>query len=113
MAKFILDVNVPPIIKRWKNGDFEFQIIRNRIASDGSIWRYALGNNLTIVTKDSDFSNRILQTTPPPKVIHLKIGNMKSKDFRDFIEEKWDEIELLSAENKLVRVYFDTFEVIN
>jgi predicted nuclease of predicted toxin-antitoxin system len=45
MAKFILDVNVPPVIKRWKNGDFEFQILRNRTASDGSIWQYALENN--------------------------------------------------------------------
>jgi predicted nuclease of predicted toxin-antitoxin system len=72
-----------------------------------------LKNNLTIITKDSDFSNRIIQSTPPPKVIHLKIGNMKLKDFTAFIEAHWKQIEELSAENKLVRVYFDTFEVIN
>ena len=113
MAKYILDVNVPQNIKTWKSSDFEFQILRGRTASDGSIWQYALENNLTIVTKDADFSNRIIQTTPPPRVIHLKLLNMKLQDFRNFIEANWATIEQLSANNKLVRVFSDRFETIN
>jgi predicted nuclease of predicted toxin-antitoxin system len=113
MAKFILDVNVPQNIITWENDDFEFQILRDRTASDNDIWHYAKKNNLTIVTKDSDFSNRIIQSKPPPKVIHLKIGNMKLKDFNTFIVANWKQIEELSADYKLVRVYFDTFEAIN
>lgn len=113
MAKYILDVNVPQNINTWKNGDFEFQILRNRTASDGSIWQYALENNLIIVTKDADFSNRIIQTTPPPRVIHLRLFNLKLKEFSHFIETHWEIIEQLSAKNKLVSVYFDRFETIN
>lgn len=113
MAKFILDVNVPQNIKKWNSSDFVFQILRSRTASDGHIWQYALENNLTIVTKDADFSNRMIQTTPPPRVIHLKIHNMKLKEFAAFIEANWQVIEELSAKNKLVRVYFDRFETIN
>lgn len=113
MTKFIVDVNVPQNIKTWKNADFELQILHNRTASDGSIWQYALENNLTIITKDSDFSNRIIQTSPPPKVIHLKVFNLKLKKFSIFIEENWEKIEQLSASNKLVRVYIDRLETIN
>ncbi len=35
--------------------------------SDEQIWNYAGENNLTIISKDSDFSNRILLEQPPPK----------------------------------------------
>lgn len=113
MAKFILDVNVAHSVRKWEDHDFEFQIFRNRTEPDNDIWQYALINNLTIITKDSDFSYRMIQKEPPPRVIHLKLGNMKLKEFNAFIETNWQKIEELSTEYKLVRVYFDRFEAIN
>ena len=44
-------------------------------ADDITIWRYAKGNNYTIVTKDSDFHEFSLLHGDPPKVIWLKCGN--------------------------------------
>jgi predicted nuclease of predicted toxin-antitoxin system len=113
MAKFILDVNVAHSVRKWENDDFEFQIFRNRKESDNDIWYYALINDLTIITKDSDFSYRMAQTEPPPRVIHLKLGNMKLKEFNTFIEVNWQKNEDLSVEYKLVRVHLDRFEAIN
>ncbi|WP_399212839.1 MULTISPECIES: DUF5615 family PIN-like protein [unclassified Synechococcus] len=40
--------------------------------SDGEIWEYARLQELVIVTKDTDFSNRIMFNTPPPWVAHLR-----------------------------------------
>jgi len=37
--------------------------------SDFEIWRYAQENDLVIVTKDADFSDWVMLSEPPPKVI--------------------------------------------
>ncbi|MEZ4821876.1 MAG: DUF5615 family PIN-like protein [Ignavibacteria bacterium] len=37
------------------------------------MWEYAKENNLTIISKDADFSSRILIKSPPPKVIHIRL----------------------------------------
>ena len=50
---------------------------------------------------------------PPPKVTHLKIGNMKLNQLYDFLTEHWDEILNFSEKSKLVNVYDDKLYSIN
>ena len=80
--------------------------------TDTEIWEYAKPNSLVIVTKDADFSNRVIVSSPPPRVIHLRFGNMKKKDFHAFLKKIWPQIESLIKDHKLVNVYFDNFESI-
>lgn len=84
MTKYLIDVNLPRYITQWENGEFIDQIDINDEWSDHQIWNYEKENLLTIVTKDSDFSNRMMATSPP-KVIHFRIGNMKLHQFISFI----------------------------
>ena len=44
-------------------------------ADDGTIWRHAQTNGLTIVTLDSDFADMAALLGAPPKVIWLRCGN--------------------------------------
>ncbi len=44
-------------------------------ADDLTIWHYAAGQGLMVVSKDSDFRHLALLRGPPPKVIWLRIGN--------------------------------------
>jgi predicted nuclease of predicted toxin-antitoxin system len=81
MVKYLIDVNLPYYFSLWNDEKFIHQKDNNDEAKDDEIWKYALDNDLTIITKDSDFSNKILFHEPPPKVIHLKFGNLKMKDF--------------------------------
>ena len=37
--------------------------------TDSQLWTHALQNDLAIVTKDADFSQRIVLVAPPPRVI--------------------------------------------
>jgi predicted nuclease of predicted toxin-antitoxin system len=62
------------------------------------------------VTKDTDFSDMIMVNDPPPKVIHIKLGNMKIKDFHQFISKVWDDVLLLNDEYKLIRIYSNKIE---
>lgn len=112
MQKFLIDVNLPRKFRVWHAENFVHQSDLDPFASDADIWEYAKDHGLTIVTKDSDFSGRVLLQGAPPKVIHLKIGNMPMKQFHDFVSEHWAEMAGLSTHHSLVVVYVDHMECI-
>ena len=78
--------------------------------SDETIWQYARENNLIIITKDADFSLKVLYKGVPPKVIHLKFGNLRIKELHELMTKAWQRIELLLQDNSLINVYFDRIE---
>ncbi|SHG03573.1 hypothetical protein SAMN05444372_10213 [Flavobacterium micromati] len=77
MPSFLIDVNLPYYFSIWNTDEFIHQKDINDEWSDEKIWNYAKENNLTIISKDSDFSNKIIMSSPPPKVLHIRFGNMK------------------------------------
>jgi len=93
MTEFLIDANLPYKFKLWHSKRFRHVCEIDDEWSDSQIWQYAKERGLTIVTKDVDFSNRIITAEPPPKVIHLKLGNMKLAEFRQFMLANWEEIE--------------------
>lgn len=113
MPRFLIDVNLPYRLKIWQSPDFIHQFDIDDAMSDSEIWEYARSHNLTIVSKDSDFSDRIFVKSPPPKVIHLRIGNLKFKQMEEFIARNWDTIRTLSENYKLITVYLDRIEVVS
>ena len=48
-------------------------------ASDADIWEFAKANGFTIVTQDSDFSERVILYSYPPKVIWIRVGNTSTQ----------------------------------
>ena len=68
--------------------------------------------NLIIVTKDADFSVRILVAEPPPKVVHLRFGNLRLAAFHTHLAGAWPRVEALLTTNKLVNVYLDRLEAV-
>ncbi|MGV3585659.1 MAG: DUF5615 family PIN-like protein [Adhaeribacter sp.] len=113
MAQFLVDANLPYYFSLWHNEQFIHQIDLGDSWTDEQIWEYAKENNLTIITKDADFSNRILLKEPPPKVIHMRIGNLKMRDFFLLITKVWEQIKVLNKDYKLVNVFQDRLEGIN
>ena len=79
---------------------------------DGAVWEYAKTGFLAIVSKDTDFSDRILVSQPPPWVVHLRIGNLRRADFHAFLARVWPQIEALLPAHKLVNVYLDRVEAV-
>jgi len=80
-------------------------------ASDSTIWTYAAEKDLVILTKDSDFSDRIQLSGPPPRVIHLRVGNMRRAEFLSWLFKRWPKIEEAAKDHKLVNVYVDHLEM--
>jgi predicted nuclease of predicted toxin-antitoxin system len=113
MAKYLIDVNLPYYFALWNNENFFHQKDIDDEAKDDEIWKFATENNLTIITKDSDFSNKILFHEPPPRVIHIKFGNLKMKEFFSTVSNFWEDIVKMSKTHKLVNVFNDRIEGIN
>jgi predicted nuclease of predicted toxin-antitoxin system len=70
-------------------------------------------DELVIVSKDADFFHRIISAQAPPWIVHLKIGNMRRKDFHRFLTGVWPKIESLIKNHKLVAVFEDRIEAIS
>jgi|SRR5205807_2042502 len=112
MPRFLIDVNLPYYFSLWRGEEFIHQRDIDDTATDEKIWQYATEKNLIIVTKDSDFSDRMILHTPPPKVIHIRFGNLKMKQFFAVLEKHWSNALLLVEDNKLVALYLDRVEAI-
>ena len=60
MAKYLIDVNLPYYFSIWNNSNYLFVKDLNDEWSYEIIWNYAKQHQLIIVSKDADFSNRLL-----------------------------------------------------
>jgi len=65
---------------------------------------------LVVVTKDADFSNRIMLSAPPPWIVHLRFGNLRLAAFHALLAKMWPHVEALLPAHKLVCVYSDRVE---
>lgn len=112
MSKYLIDANLPYNFSLWKGENFLHVHDIDDSMTDSAIWELSKKNDLCIVTKDCDFSNRILLSTPPPKVIHIKTGNLRIKELYSFLKRVWPEIEILIKNHKLVNVFANRIEAI-
>lgn len=113
MARFLIDANLPSRFSVWNHSDFDLVVNHDAAWSDSQVWDYAREHNLVIVTKDADFSERILLSLPPPRVVLLKVGNMRLAELRDFLLRSWSRIDELSRVYKLLIVRVDVIEGIH
>lgn len=113
MPIYLVDENMPYYFRLWNTPDYVHQLDLAPQAKDKSIWAYAKEHNLTIITKDSDFSERIKLSDPPPRVIHFKVGNVSMKEFYRIIHASWEDDYTLSRTHKLVNVYGGWIEAVS
>ena len=110
MARFLIDVNLPYYFSFWNSANFEHLRDINDEMKDEEVWEYDKFHDLTIISKDSDVSNRIIVSIPPPKVIHIKIGNVSLKELHKIFSFLWEDIMKLNNEYKLINVFKDRIE---
>ena len=110
MALYLIDANLPRYFSVWSSADYVHQIDINPRWDDRQIWNYAIKNQLTIVSKDSDFTHRILMSVPPPRVIHIRLGNMPMRRFHELVSSNWHSVLEMSQTHKLVIMWEDRLE---
>lgn len=81
--------------------------------TDSQRWNHAKEHRLAIITKDADFSGRIIVQTPPPWIVHLRFGNLRRQEYHALLARVWPQIEALLPAHKLVNVYADRVESVD
>ena len=112
MTGFLFDENLPRKLRFTPSLPVTHARVLGKNPSDTDLWHFAETKSLTIVTKDTDFSVRILMTEPPPKVVHLRFGNLRLAAFHTHLAHVWPRVEALLETNKLVSVYLDRLEAV-
>jgi len=112
MPRFLIDVNLPYRFSLWAGDDCVHMRDIGETWTDTWIWQYARERDMVIVSKDTDFSDRAMISGPPPRVVHLRLGNMRMRDFHALISRLWPSIVALSVANRLIRVYQDRIEAV-
>lgn len=110
MTGFLFDENLPTKVRFTPRLPVSHVLDLGPNPTDSAIWDHARQNKLVIVTKDADFSLRIITKSPPPWVVHLRIGNMRQNEFQEFLARTWPVIEATVIKCKLVNVYADRVE---
>lgn len=94
--KLLVDNQLPSALARFLSANgFECQHVIDigfEIASDQTIWEYAMKEGLVIVTKDEDFAQLAdRQTSIPPQVLWVRLGNCRKtallKAFADVLPQ--------------------------
>lgn len=67
-------------------------------ADDDAVWRYARERDLVVVSKDSDFHDRVLLAGPPPKVVSIRRGNCSTRDLEEILRRHRPDLEALRAD---------------
>lgn len=81
--------------------------------TDDELWELAKSRDMVILTKDTDFFNRMVSEGPPPKVVWLRVGNMRRRDLERFFRECWPSISKLLSNNDLIEVFSNQIEALS
>lgn len=73
-------------------------------AEDREVWKYADSNELTVVTKDSDFNDLAMLSGPPPHVVWIQRGNCSTTDIESLLREHSDTIASLMGTETAVLI---------
>jgi len=112
MKGILLDENIPANITFRPNLPVTLANELGQSLSDSALWDHAKLHELVIVSKDADFTNRILLSNPPPWIVHLRFGNLRKREFHALLARLWPQVETLLPKHKLVIVYADLIEAI-
>ena len=86
---------------RWKGFDAihttHFQ--EGHLLQDAEIAKIAIEENRIIVTKDTDFPDSFFLKGPPPRLVYLRLGNIRNRELTAFLESRWPMIADLLAQN--------------
>lgn len=78
--------------------------------TDTQLWKHARAKNWIILTRDTDFFNRLMLEGPPPKVIWVRLGNIRRKDIEDLLARLWPSISELLLTADLIEIHPDSLE---
>ena len=110
MKGFLFDENLPARLKFQPGLPVIAGAVLGASPSDTDVWEFARRESLVIVTKDADFSGRIILNSPPPWVVHLRVGNLRLRELHTLLARAWPQVSALLTTHRLINVHADRVE---
>lgn len=102
--KLLFDQNLSPRLASLLSDLFpdstHVQLVGLGEASDKIVWAFAKTGAYSIVSKDSDFSDRATVDGPPPKVIAVILGNCSTRQVESLLRMKAQAILAFGNDNE-------------
>jgi predicted nuclease of predicted toxin-antitoxin system len=111
--EFWIDLNLPPVMAKWLQEDFQvsaksFKELNFETEEDILVFRKAATriNTIVITTKDIDFKNLVNDSSTPPKILYLNVGNISNKMLKEIIYKSFAEVIRIFSEtdNSLIEI---------
>jgi predicted nuclease of predicted toxin-antitoxin system len=112
VKRLLIDENLPFSLGARLGVDYIHASQIAEQASDTLLWQKARENDWIVLTRDTDFFDRLLRHGVPPRVIWIRLGNVRKSDLLRFIEERWPAIQQLIQSHDLIEVYADRLEAL-
>jgi predicted nuclease of predicted toxin-antitoxin system len=107
VAVYLIDANLPRWFSLWASSDYVFAHEFAATWPDVQLWEYARSEKLVVVTKDADFRILALAEKSPPKLVHVRFGNMMMQEFFSVMTRRWPEVAALLPRYRLIEVWID------
>lgn len=110
MNRYLLDENLPATLATLVGGDCRHAGQIGLQPTDDVLWRVASEQGRTILTKDTDFFQKILLEGSPPKIVWFRIGNLRRIEMELMVVRIWPAVENLLNTCDLVEVHTNKLE---
>lgn len=112
MKGYLLDENLPRRLTFTPSLPVTHASELGTSPTDTQLWEHARAHRLAIVSKDADFSDRIMLSGAPPWIVRLAFGNLRLADYHAALARAWPQIEALLPAHKLLIVHADRVEAV-
>ena len=110
--KFLVDAHLPyGLVPALRNAGHDARHTRElpqgNATSDATICRVATEEGCVVVSKDRDFYDSLLLRGEPPKLLLIRVGNMRKADLTELFTQRLSQLIVLLEQNDLVELERD------
>ena len=109
---YFVDVNLPKSFSLIKNISCLFVKDFSDEMPDNEIWKLAISNGYTILTRDKDFYYRGMQSTLLPKIVLFRLGNSRNKQLYEYFKSNLAIIEDYLLYHQLIVLWPNEIQVV-
>lgn len=110
MSRYLIDENLPATLAPILGGDCLASSALGARPTDAELWQHARADDRVLLTKDADFFERILLEGPPPKIVWLRVGNLRRVELEEHVRRAWPAVVALLVSCDVVQVHRDQLE---
>jgi len=113
VKKILVDENLPRTLLPALGAGAQHATDLGPRQSDEQLWLYARERGFVLLTKDTDFFDKLMLSGAPPKIVWVRTGNLRRVALEERITREWNSILTLLETSDLVEIHPDRLEAVS